>query len=98
MQIRRWMAKDKSWHSHDEKRKGSLNMKLRCKTDPILRSQGCKEYYAVLLLSGCIGESPKGLVKSRTIGEPYRAAKLTLFSWSRNIEYVKLLRIFAVQP
>ena len=73
------MAKDKSWHSHDEKGKGSLNMKLRCKTDPILRPHGCKEYYTILLLSGCIGESPKGLVKSRTIGDPYRTVKLTLF-------------------
>lgn len=49
MQIRRWIAKNKSWYSHDEKRKGSLNMKLRCKTDPILRPQGCKEYRLLLL-------------------------------------------------
>ena len=28
-------------------------------------------------------------MKSRTIGEPYRKVKLTLFSWSRHIEYVK---------
>ena len=37
-------------------------------------------FYTVLLLSGYIGESPKGLVKGRRIGEPYRKVKLTLFS------------------